>query len=474
MKNELIFFTSAFCGLATNALAEEQFAMKNGKSHPNVIIIFTDDQGYGDVGCFGSHIKTPNIDNMALKGMRFTDFYAGANVSTPSRAALMTGCYPPRVNMPNVIFPENPTCLNPNELTLAEMFQSAGYHTGIVGKWHLGAKGKGLPIHHGFNEFYGLPYSHDMVNSAFKGFVSNPNKKLDRDYSDLPLYQNEKIIELNPDPASLTTRYTEYCTDFIKRNKETPFFLYLAHNMPHVPLAVSKEREGTSGCGLYGDVITEIDWSIGQIYEALRKNGLENNTLVVYASDNGPWLLFGNHGGSAGELRAGKGTTFDGGHRVFCLMTWPGVVPAGRVCSEVATTMDILPTMANYIGVTLSNNKIDGKDIMPLMQGKNKAVSPHDSYYYFKSKKAFAVRCGDWKLILPHLDPEVTMEGKDGLRGEQKPVHTVKALYNLRTDKGEKINLIKKYPKKVAEMERKIQLFNREIETQNRPCGIIE
>lgn len=476
MKNKMILFAGAFAGIAPQAMAAHKAVDDNKNERPNVIVILTDDQGYGDLGCFGSKIKTPNIDNIAKHGMRFTDFYVGANVSTPSRAALMTGCYPPRVNMPHVIFPEQNVCLAENEQTMAEMFKTAGYHTGIVGKWHLGARNEGLPTHHGFDEFYGLPYSHDMVSSAFLGFVNDPNKKLDRPvpYPPLPLYNGNEVEEYDPAPSSLTQRYTKYAVDFINRNKKEPFFLYLAHNLPHVPLAVSKDFEGKSGLGLYGDVITELDWSIGEVRKALKKNGLDKNTLVIYISDNGPWLLFGNHGGTATPLREGKGTTFDGGHRVFCVMEWPAQIPAGKTCTEVATSMDILPTMARYTGTKLSGNKIDGMDILPLMQNKKGAKTPHDAYYYFKGKICMGVRCGDFKFLMQHMDPVVTIPGRDGLRGEQKPSKIERSLYNLRKDIGETNNIIKQFPKKALEMEKLVKAMNKDIAENSRPCGTIK
>ena len=470
MKNKVLLFTGIFCSLVTNLYAGRKNSVKNEKRSPNVIFILTDDQGYADISCYGAKVKTPHIDRMAEMGMRFTDFYAGANLSTPSRAALMTGCYPARVNLPNVIFPDDKVCLNTNEFTLAEMFLSAGYYTGMVGKWHLGAKGKGLPLNHGFNEFYGLHYSHDMVNGAFKGDIKNPNLKLDRNYPDLPLYKNDKIEELNPDPASLTSRYTEYCMDFIKRNRENPFFLYLAYNMPHVPLAVSDKWSGKSGQGIYSDIITEIDWSIGQIYEVLKENDIAENTLVIYTSDNGPALIYGNHAGSAGNLHSGKGSVYDGGHRVHCLMTWPKVIPSGKVCTKIATILDILPTMATYLDVPLSKNKIDGKNIISLMRGE-KSISLYDTYFYFRGKVAYAVRCGDWKLILSHNERKVKVVGKNGLKGINIVDSIPKSLFNIRKDIGENDNLINKYPKKAAQMERLILDFNKEIEAENRSCG---
>lgn len=422
---------------------------------PNVIVIMTDDQGYADVGPFGAKgFETPNVDRMARRGMILTDWYSAAPSSTPSRAALMTGCYPQRVGMPFVVFPHHERGLDPNEMTLAEVFRAAGYATGCVGKWHLGHRKGALPLQHGFDTYFGLPYSNDMKAPGHKGPA---------------LVAGNEVIEYAPDQSQLTTRYTEFAVDFIDKNKEGPFFLYFAHSMPHVPLAVSDKFKGKSEQGLYGDVIMEIDWSIGQLFGALARNGIEDNTWVIYISDNGPWLRYGNHGGSAGPLREGKGTTFDGGQRTFCLMTWPGVIPAGSQCREVASHIDILPTAANYLGVSLPGHTIDGRDIMPLITGAEGAKSPHEAFYYYNIEKPEAIRVGDWKLVLAHQYKDVDITGKDGRAGRLKNTPQPRGLYNLREDICEKENLVEVYPAIARKMEEMLLEFDAELKANGRP-----
>src|SRR2546422_8412543 len=310
---------------------------------PNIVIILTDDQGYADVGAYGARgIKTPNLDRLAREGMRFTDFYVAQAVCSASRAALLTGCYPNRVGISGALGPNARHGLNPNEMTIAELVKQRGYATCIFGKWHLGHHPEFLPTRHGFDEYFGLPYSNDM-------WPRHPEAKPGT-YPDLPLIEGDKIVQTNPDQTQLTTWYTEHAVRFIERNKDRPFFLYVAHNMPHVPLHVSDKFKGKSKRGLYGDAIMEIDWSVGQILAALNKNDLDEKTLVVFTSDNGPWLLYGNHAGSALPLREGKTTIFDGGVREPCIMRWPGQIPPGTACRELAATMDLLPTFARLAG----------------------------------------------------------------------------------------------------------------------------
>ncbi|HOV32527.1 MAG TPA: sulfatase [Candidatus Hydrogenedens sp.] len=275
----------------------------------NFVLILIDDMGYGDLSCYGnSQYTTPNLDQMAKEGIRFTDFYACAPMCTPTRASVLTGCYPLRVGLPRVLANKSMEGINPQEITLAEMLKQKDYRTACFGKWHLGHLPPFLPTHHGFDEFYGLPYSNDMGPDE-----DAPNAP------PLPLIEGDKVIETNPDQSKLTTAYTERAIDFIKRNKGNPFFLYLPHSMVHVPIHVSERFKNKSGAGLYGDVVQEIDWSVGEILKSLRDTGLDENTLVIFTSDNGPWLLYGNHGGSAGKLRCGKNTTFEGGMRVPCI-----------------------------------------------------------------------------------------------------------------------------------------------------------
>ena len=457
--------TAACSGLQTAAGAPE----KNSEARkPNIIIIFTDDQGYADVGCYGAHgFRTPNADRMARDGMRFTDFYSASGLSTPSRAALLTGCYPARIGMSVVLFPDARIGMDPAEMTLGGMLRTAGYSSACVGKWHLGHLPETLPLQHGFDEFFGLPYSNDMCPALYPGLLV-PNNTDRSEYPPLPLIRGNEVIEENPRMDQLTTRYTEYAVDYIKRKKDSPFFLYLAHSMPHVPLAVSDKFRGKSHQGLYGDVIMEIDWSIGRIYEALAENGVADRTLVIYTSDNGPWLQMGNHGGCAEPLRLGKGNTFDGGQRVFCLATYPGVIPAGSVCTEVASTIDFMPTFARIAGGKMPERKIDGKDIYPLLSGQKDAVSPHEAFYFYGGNTPHAIRVGDWKYHVVHPYWETVVPGRDGFRGTAQRYNTPAALFNLCEDIGEEYNLIDQFPQQAAKMKKMLEEFDAELKSNAR------
>ncbi|MHC4601959.1 MAG: sulfatase family protein [Planctomycetota bacterium] len=361
---------------------------------PNFIIIFCDDAGYADVGCFGAKgFETPNLDRMAAEGVRFTDFYVAAASCTPSRAALMTGCYPQRVSLPHVLGPKAKIGVNSEEQTIAELLKSRGYATACYGKWHLGHHPEFLPKRHGFDDYFGLPYSNDM-------WPHHPERP--GGYPDLPLVEGERVIEYNPDQTKLTTWYTERAVKFIEANSDRPFFLYVPHSMPHVPLYVSDKFKGKSKQGLYGDVIMEIDWSVGQILSTLKRLGIDEQTLVIFSSDNGPWLSYGDRAGSARPLREGKGTTFDGGQREPCIMRWPGRIPAATVCEEPSSAMDVLPTLTKLAGAELPALRIDGKDIWPLMSGQSGARSPHEALFYYRGWALEAVRSGKWKLHLPH------------------------------------------------------------------------
>jgi arylsulfatase A-like enzyme len=409
---------------------------------PNVVLIFMDDQGYADVGPFGGKTPTPNIDRLAKEGMRFTRFHVGQPVCSASRAALMTGCYPSRVNIFGALPPNSKTGISDAEFTMAEMFKSRDYATKIIGKWHLGDSPQFLPTRHGFDEWYGLPYSNDM-------WPKHPSGK----FPDLPLYENEKRIALNPDQTQLTTNYTEKAVEFIERNKQKPFFLYLAHSMPHVPLHVSDKFKDKSGNGLYGDVTEEIDWSVGQVLNTLKRLNLEENTIVVYTSDNGPWLLYGDHAGSAKPFREGKGTSFQGGYCVPCIMRWPGKIPAGESCAELAVTFDLLPTFAKLVGATLpSDHVIDGRDIWPLMHGEPGAKTPHDVFFAYWSHELQAVESGKWKLHFAHTYTHPNPAGHGGQPGKYSREPLKLSLFDLEKDVSETTDVSAENPDVVARL----------------------
>lgn len=417
---------------------------------PNFVIVFTDDQGYQDVGCFGSpDIKTPHLDRMAREGMKFTNFYVSQAVCSASRASLITGCYNVRVGILGALGPRSRHGIHAGEMTIAEVVKKRNYATAIYGKWHLGHHPKFLPTRHGFDDYFGLPYSNDM-------WPFHPTAK---HFPPLPLIEGEKIINPNvtaEDQTHLTTWYTERAVKFIEKNKHRPFLVYVPHSMPHVPLFVSEKFKGKSERGLYGDVIMEIDWSVGQILDTLKRLDLDENTLLIFTSDNGPWLSYGEHGGCALPLREGKGTMFDGGCREPCIMRWPGKIPAGKVCHEVAASIDVLPTIAEIIGVKLPKDRIiDGKSILPLMEGKPGAKSPHEAYYCYWGRSLQAVRSGKWKLHFPH--GYRTLAGRPGGKGGM-PVSYSQAkigleLFDLENDIGETTNVADKYPEVVKRLQ---------------------
>lgn len=421
---------------------------------PNIVVIFTDDQGYGDVGVFGAKgYTTPNLDGMAKSGTKFTNFHVAQAVCSASRTGLLTGCYPNRVGIHGALGPQSNHGINAAETTIAELLKSRGYATGMAGKWHLGHHEPFLPNRHGFDESFGLPYSNDM-------WPFHPEAKPGT-YPPLPLYENGKIVdrEITPDKMrNLTTWYTERAVKFIERNKERPFFFYLAHAMPHVPLAVSDKFKGKSQHGLYGDVIMEIDWSVGEVLTALKKHGLERDTLVIFASDNGPWLSYGNHAGSAGPLREGKGTSWEGGTRVPCLMQWPGRIPAGATCNDFLMTIDLLPTFAGLTGAKLPSLPIDGLDIWSMIAQKPGAKNPHEGYgIWYAQNELQAVVSGDghWKLILPHTYRTLGGRpgGRDGLPAKYENVaNETPKLYDLRADLGETKDLAAQQPDEVKRL----------------------
>ena len=417
---------------------------------PNVIIILLDDMGYGDLSITGATgYKTPNIDRLCTEGMLFTHYYSPQAVSSASRAGLLTGCYPNRIGFYGALGPSDKIGIAQSEETIAEMLGKKGYACGAFGKWHLGHLPQFLPIHHGFDEYYGLPYSNDM----WPFHPQNP-----RNYPPLPMIEGDRVV--NPevtatDQTQMTTQFTERAVQFIERNRNKPFFLYLAHSMPHVPLFVSDKFKGKSDQGLYGDVMMEIDWSVGEILKALEKSGIDKNTLVIFTSDNGPWINYGNHAGSTGGLREAKGAIYEGGQRVPCIMRWPSRIPAGTVCNRLASSIDLLPTIAHLCNAPLPSLKIDGIDITPLMLG-DETVRPRKYFlYYYNRNSLKAVRNDHFKLVLPHLGRTYAgfLPGNDGQPGQVNEHHQENlALYDLRRDIGERYDVQSQYPEVMAEL----------------------
>ena len=406
---------------------------------PNFVIIFIDDLGYGDIGPFGAKgYITPNVDRLAKEGRKFTRFYVSSPVCSASRAALLTGCYNARVSINGALGPKAAIGLNPAEMTIAEVLKQKNYATCAVGKWHLGRPARLLPIHQGFDEYLGLPYSNDM-------WPKHPEAP--DGYPPLPLIEGDKVIdeEVTPeDQAQLTTRYTERAVDFIKRNNERPFFLYLAHNMVHVPLFVSEKYRGKTG-RLFGDVMEEVDWSVGEVLKTLSELRLDEKTFVIFTSDNGPWLSYGDHCGTAGPLREGKGTCWEGGVRVPCVMRWPGRIPAGTETAEPLGAIDILPTFARLADAPLPPQTIDGRDGWPLISGKSGAKSPQETYlFYYENNELQALTSGRWKLQLPHTYRTLGNQPK-ATGGTPAKYRQVKMenpeLYDLESDVGETKNV---------------------------------
>ena len=414
---------------------------------PNIVLIFTDDQGYGDLSCYGHPtIHTPHIDRLAREGAKLTQFYVASPVCSPSRAALLTGCYPKRVGMhEHVVFPDYDYGLHTDEVTIADLLRGRGYATGIFGKWHLGHRPGLLPLDQGFDTWLGVPYSNDMAQF---------HRKADAKYEyRLPLMRDREVIEWEPDQHLLTRRCTEAAVEFIDEHKDRPFFAYVPHSMPHIPLYASEDFEGGSPRGLYGDVIEEIDWSVGEILAALERNGLSQRTLVIFTSDNGPWLEFKDHGGTAGPLRGGKGTNWEGGQRVPCVLRYPPLVEAGSVRREVMTTLDVLPTVAGLAGAELPAGRvIDGVDVGGAWRGASEAGAAERSFLYYSSNGLLmGIRRGPWKLLLES--------------GE---------LYDVEVDIGEERDRAGKHPELVEELRAEALAIDARIEAERRPVRVVE
>ena len=435
---------------------------------PNFIIIFTDDQGYGDLSCFGSKtIRTPNIDRIAEEGRKFTSFMVASPVCTPSRSALLTGCYPKRVGMhQHVLFPSSKKGLNPKEHTIADHLKLQGYATACFGKWHLGHHKEVLPTANGFDTYYGIPYSNDMNHPDNKGkprggwegmdiLWKNPKSTLTKWKT--PLIEDEKIVELPADQRTVTRRYTQKSIDFINANKEKPFFVYLPHSMPHIPLYVPEDVRDPDPKKAYINTIEHIDSEVGRLLKALDDLKLADKTYVIYTTDNGPWLPFRHHGGSAGPLRDGKGTTFEGGQRVPFIIRGPSI-PAGTVCNELIGTIDILPTIAALIGTTLPKKKIDGLDVSGIWKGTVKQ-SPRNEFLYYTSRGAIeGIRSQNWKLLVKK--PRARRRG-NASQSDGQPAQVL--LFDLAADVGEQNNLAQTKPEIVKNLRARMEIIDAEI-----------
>lgn len=415
---------------------------------PNIIVIFVDDLGYGDLSGYGHpSIRTPHLDRMAAEGMRFTDFYTAASVCTPSRAALMTGRLPVRSGMCSdrrrVLFPDSAGGLPADEVTIAEVLKKAGYATACVGKWHLGHLPEYLPTRHGFDSYYGIPYSNDMDRVADAPGRAAMSLEPRSEWFNVPLLENETEIERPVDQTTITRRYTEKAIEFIRAEREEPFFLYLPHSMVHVPMFRGKDFEGKSARGLYGDSMEEVDWSTGEILRTLRETGLAENTLVVFTSDNGPWLTQGVVGGTAGLLREGKGSTWEGGMRVPAIAWWPGRIEAGQITSEPASTLDLLPTAAALAGSGVPTDRVmDGYDLAPLLLGEG--PGPREEMFFYRGTRLFAVRLGEYKA---HF---LT---KSAYGGDPVESHDPPLLFHLGHDPSERFNVAGDHPEVLKEIE---------------------
>jgi arylsulfatase len=429
---------------------------------PNVVIIYADDLGYGDLGCYGAQPSvTPRLDRLALQGVRFTDFYSAQPVCSASRAALLTGCYPNRIGIVGALSPLQKYGLNHHEMTIAQLLKQKNYATAIYGKWHLGHHPNFLPATFGFDDYFGLPYSNDMSPEP----ANNPRPDAKKNYPPLPLIDGTKVAIEEPDQSKLTRWYTERAVKFIDANHDRPFFLYVPHTMPHVPLYVSPEFSGKTGLGLYRDVLAEIDWSVGQILDALDRHQLSENTLVVFSSDNGPWKLFGNHAGSAGPLRESKATVYEGGVRVPCIARWPGHLPEKMIVNEPAIMMDWFPTIAGITGTKLPDHPIDGRDLWPLLTQPG-AVSPHEAlFFYYHDNQLQAMRSGRWKLFFPHevVSTEQAEPGRDGMPGKNSKRKIGTELYDLIDDRGEQRNVATDHPDIVASLTKQAEAMREEL-----------
>lgn len=438
IKNIINFFICLFSFGTLSAQQSENVSSDDG-SLPNIIFILTDDQGYGDLGSYGSKtIETPNIDQLAVEGVKFTDFYVHP-ICSPTRAAFLTGCYAPRAGFPDVQLWGSPFGLNPDEVTIAEILKTKNYKTACIGKWHLGNEDVFAPNQQGFDYFYGIR----LVNGTqkFENFA-------------VPLYRNDSLLTMRPDHSKMTRDFTEESLFFIEKNKKKAFFLYLAYTMPHIPIYPGESFRGKSGNGLYADAIEEIDWSVGRIVEKLKAEGLEENTLIVFTSDNGPWAGHGEQSGSAGKLKGSKLTTWEGGIRVPMIMKWKNVIPASKVYSEITGIIDMAPTIAAAAGASMPDDRvIDGKNLFPYILDQENTKIPHEIYYHYAGTWLQAVRSGKWKLHFarPKVRPGRYGESADWITN-YAGIFKKGLLYNLETDIGETKNLVNEFPEIVQEL----------------------
>ena len=479
IKKRLLIFVLLSCLFAPFAFAQKKDAS------PNIILILMDDLGYGDLSCYGAlDIRTPHLDQLASEGIRFTNYLAAQAVCSASRAALLTGCYANRVGISGAFFPNCGVGLAHSEETIAEMMKQKNYATAIFGKWHLGDAREFLPLQQGFDEYLGIPYSNDMWPMEYDGTPA----KMTNYKNTLPILplikNNDKIGEIKTleDQSTLTGLYTDAAISFIKRNQNKPFFLYLPHSMPHVPINASKQFRGTSRQGLYGDVVQEIDDAVGRIMKTLKEQGIDKNTMVIFTSDNGPWFNYGNHAGNSGGFREGKGTTFEGGHRVPFMVRWKGTIQAGQVCNQLVSAIDILPTISAICNLELPKNKIDGVSLLPIFKGNMNASPRKNFLYYYRKNSLEAVRRDNWKLVFEHPSRSYLNQapGKDGFPGNApEDIMMPFALYDLRRDPAEAYDVKDQYPaivnelNKLAEEARKElgdDLQNR-VGEKNRPIG---
>lgn len=465
--SSLVFLLTAGCWLI---ITREAATADTGQAPPNVVVIFIDDMGYADIQPFGdTGYPTPNLDRMAAEGRRFTNFCVSSAVCSASRAALLTGCYHKRIGISGALGPKSKIGINADETTIAELCKSKGYRTAIFGKWHLGHNPKFLPPNHGFDQYYGIPYSNDMWPfhpAAIAKRRKNPEAPIN--WSELPMIEGTEIVNPSVQPEDqeqMTKAFTRRAVEFIKQDPDQPFFLYLPHPMVHVPLFASDDFRGKSGKGLFGDVVMEIDWSVGQVLDAIEDVGVERNTLVVFTSDNGPWLSYGDHAGQATPLREGKGTMFEGGYREPTLMWWKGKIPAGTTCDTFASTIDLLPTIAAMIDAELPDHKIDGHDIRPLLFAEPGAESPHEAFACYYAGELRAVRNDRFKLVFPHRYRTLNGHpgGTGGLPVPYKSAMAVEALYDLDNDIGETKDVSDQFPEVVSQLKTAAEAYRQEL-----------